>query len=103
LVTLYLALARPLLVLTEEPLIIVAFQVVLLVIAAILLGWAGMAAYNYLPIWMAGLRFEVPPAAQTVAACPHCGQWNPAAMKFCGHCGKPLTSQSAVQAGAASP
>ena len=91
LVALYFALARPLLVFTEEPDLVLAFQVVLLVMALLLLGWALVVIYRFIPIGLSGLMLDIPTMVFTETPCAHCGQWNPVQMKFCGHCGRSLT------------
>jgi hypothetical protein len=96
LIVLHLALARPLLVLTESPDPVLLFQILLFGTAIILLGWMLVVTYRFLPAWLASLRLDMPSAPPLDVACPHCGQWSPAQMKFCGHCGKPLAQQPII-------
>jgi len=92
----YHAFAGLILTLTQEPEFLLVLRVVLLVLAAIFLIWAGVVIYNHLPAWIASLRFEAPSGSRLEIACLNCGRLNPANMKYCGHCGKPLVPQGVI-------
>jgi len=98
LVTFYFALADPLLVLIRDPSIIQWLQIAFFLMALILLGWAAITFYNYLPVGLATLRLGASPAAYGEVACPHCGRTNPTTMQFCGYCGNALAATNIMAA-----
>lgn len=78
---------------------ILALRVVLVILAIILLSWAGKVIYDALPGWLGSIRMDTPKADDGQRACLHCGRLNPAAMKYCGYCGQALKPETEAVAG----
>jgi hypothetical protein len=75
---------------------VLVLQIVLLVLAIILLGWAAKVIYDALPGWLSSVRFDMPVGTGPEVACLNCGQLNPAAVQYCGHCGNALPQRHDV-------
>jgi hypothetical protein len=93
LVAAYFALERPVNVFAAETGLLL-LQAIAFVLAVILVMRAGLISYQYLPLWVAGMRFDALTNPADEIACLNCGRLNPAVMTFCGHCGKPLAQPS---------
>jgi hypothetical protein len=92
----YRALLPVIIELVDDPRdFILALRVILVILAIILLSWAGKVIYDALPGWLASIRMGTTQANDGQMACLHCGRLNQATMSYCGYCGhalKPVSS-----------
>ncbi len=93
----YRALLPVIIELVDDPRdFILALRVILVILAIILLSWAGKVIYDALPGWLGSIRMDTPKVDSGQRACLHCGLLNQAAMSYCGYCGHALKSDTEV-------
>jgi len=68
------------------------FEIALLVFSILLLAWAGIALYRFLPAWLSGLRMSSFAQGSVGTACLNCGHINSTAAIHCSNCGNKLSA-----------
>jgi hypothetical protein len=66
------------------------FEVIMLAIAIVLLIWAGIALYRFLPIWLSSINLSPQYPQSLGVACLNCGSLNNASARYCSNCGNQL-------------